>query len=79
MIELNVKDARDNLKALLERVEAGEEVTLTRRGRPVARVVPIAAQADRRLPLLAGFRDSLTVAGRAMSAELAAARAEERF
>lgn len=79
MAELNVKDARDSMKALLERVEAGEEVTLTRRGRPVARVVPIGAQVGRRLPSLDGLRSSITVSGQALSADINAARSEERF
>ncbi len=34
-------DAKTHLSALLERVEKGEEITITRRGRPVARLVPI--------------------------------------
>jgi len=32
-------DARSRLSELVERVEAGEEVILTRRGQPVARLV----------------------------------------
>lgn len=33
-------DAKTHLSALLERVERGEEITITRRGMPVARLVP---------------------------------------
>lgn len=34
-------DAKTRLSELLERVEAGEEITITRHGSPVARLVPI--------------------------------------
>ncbi len=33
-------EARNSLSALLERVEKGEEITITRHGKPVARLVP---------------------------------------
>ena len=33
-------EAKTHLSALLDRVEAGEEVTITRHGRPVARLTP---------------------------------------
>ena len=33
-------DAKTHLSQLLDRVEAGEEIEITRRGRPVARLVP---------------------------------------
>lgn len=34
-------EAKTHFSELLERVEAGEEVTITRHGTPVARMVPI--------------------------------------
>ena len=36
----NVAQAKAHLSELLERVASGEEIVLTRRGRPVARLVP---------------------------------------
>ncbi len=36
---IGIYDARSRLSELVERVEAGEEVILTRRGQPVARLV----------------------------------------
>jgi prevent-host-death family protein len=48
MISTTVSEARATLPALLSRVEAGEEVTLTRHGRPVAVLVrPEALRARR--------------------------------
>ena len=36
----SVREVQHGLAAILERVERGEEVTVTRRGKPVARIVP---------------------------------------
>ena len=38
-------DAKTNFSALLERVERGEQIVITRRGKPVARLMPIAKSA----------------------------------
>ncbi|WP_058185715.1 type II toxin-antitoxin system Phd/YefM family antitoxin [Terracidiphilus gabretensis] len=40
MLEVGAFEAKNTLGALLDRVEAGEEVRITRHGRPVARLVP---------------------------------------
>ncbi|MDE0071343.1 MAG: type II toxin-antitoxin system prevent-host-death family antitoxin [Caldilineaceae bacterium] len=39
MQEVNVEEAQNQLPQLLTRVEAGEEVVITREGEPVARLV----------------------------------------
>jgi len=41
MTEAGIRDLRDHLSRYLERVQAGEELTVTDRGRPVARLVPV--------------------------------------
>ena len=46
MIEVGTYEAKTNFSALLDRVERGEEVVITRHGTPVARLVP-ARQVDR--------------------------------
>lgn len=38
MTEVSVAEAKAHLSALLDRVERGEEIVITRRGRPVAKV-----------------------------------------
>ena len=48
---VNIHEAKTHLSRLVERVEAGEEITLARAGRPVARLVPYQA---RRLPRTPG-------------------------
>ena len=40
MERIGIYDARAKLSELIERVQAGEEVVLTRHGEPVARLVP---------------------------------------
>ncbi len=40
MREVGTLEARNSLSALLELVEKGEEITITRHGKPVARLVP---------------------------------------
>ena len=38
-------EAKTHLSELLEKVEAGEEITITRHGSPVARLVPVKKKA----------------------------------
>lgn len=45
--EIGIFDAKARLSELLHEVEAGESLTLTRRGVPVARLVPIAKHPER--------------------------------
>jgi prevent-host-death family protein len=39
MISAGIKEVKNNLSQLLARVKAGEEILITDRGRPVARIV----------------------------------------
>lgn len=48
MEAFSVADAKAHLSPILDRVVAGERVTVTRRGRPVATIAPI--EADERRP-----------------------------
>ena len=47
---INIHEAKTHLSRLVERVEAGEEITLARAGRPVARLVPYRARPEPRRP-----------------------------
>lgn len=60
MVTVNLAQAKARLSELLDKVEAGEEVVITRRGRPVAHISP-AARPKRplRLDELAEFRASM--------------------
>ena len=46
MQEIDAFEARDELVALLDRVERGEEIVITRHGRSVARLVPSRGHVD---------------------------------
>ena len=59
--EAGIREARQNLTALIEEVRKGYEVTITDRGRPVARLVPPRPQPTRPLPDLAAFRSRMPV------------------
>lgn len=47
MLEIGAFEAKNTLGSLLDRVEHGEEVVITRHGRPVARIVPNTGGIDR--------------------------------
>jgi prevent-host-death family protein len=53
-MEINIYAAKTQLSRLIDQVNAGEEVVITRHGRPVARLVPIKAAKPRTPGLLEG-------------------------
>jgi len=44
MAEIGAYDAKTHLPKLLERVEKGERFVITRHGKPVAELIPVAAR-----------------------------------
>jgi len=40
MRQVQIAEAKAHLSGLIERVEAGEEIIIARRGKPVARLIP---------------------------------------
>ncbi len=60
MVTVNLAQAKARLSELVDKVEAGEEVVITRHGRPVAHMRPV-ARPRKPLPLddLAKFRETL--------------------
>ncbi len=49
MTEIAARELRNRTPDVLRRVEAGEQVTITSRGRPVAQLTPV--RAERRRPI----------------------------
>jgi prevent-host-death family protein len=45
--QFNIHDAKTNLSRIIERVEHGEEIIISRAGRPVAKVIPLAGRVQR--------------------------------
>jgi prevent-host-death family protein len=60
MNDVALYEAKNRLSALIDRVEAGEEIAITRRGKIVARLVPPAHKdaAQRAHDAVAGLRAS---------------------
>ena len=46
MTEIGAFEAKNTLGTLLDRVERGEEIVITRHGKPVARLVPNSGRVD---------------------------------
>ncbi len=55
MVEVGVHEAKTTLSELLRLVAAGEEVTITRSGEPIARLVPFTPRSARTLGQDAGL------------------------
>ncbi len=77
MLEVNVKEARSRLSQLLNKVEQGQDVLLTRRGKKVAYLVP--PEKGQKLPSLKKFRQTISVSGKGLGSAVQAARDEERY
>lgn len=78
MVEVSVKEARDNFRAYLDRAEAGEEIIITRRGKEVARIVPPRRE-PKQFPDLTEFRKSIELRGEPMSETVIRQRRESRY
>jgi prevent-host-death family protein len=69
-----VREARQNLSALLDEVKKGREIVITERGRPVARLVPPGRPRAGGVPDLAPFRRRMPVLDPPLSIALAQER-----
>ena len=78
MEEVTVKEARKKISALLDKTEKGEDVLILRRGKKVARLVPV-GDGEKRLPDLSVFRESITIKGDALSQTVIDGRNAERY
>jgi prevent-host-death family protein len=74
MKEAGIREARQNLTALIDEVRKGHEVTITDRGKPVARLVPPRRESKpfagraafrRRMPKLSAPLSDAIIDGRA--------------
>ncbi len=77
MVRVSLAQAKAHLSELVDRAETGEEVVITRHGKPVAR---LSAEARPRTPLrpLERFRADMPRWRRSSAALLRAARNEKR-
>ena len=49
MIEVSLTEAKTHFASLLIKVDAGEEVIITRRGKPIAKIVAVRKTSGKRL------------------------------
>ncbi|MGA1863992.1 MAG: type II toxin-antitoxin system Phd/YefM family antitoxin [bacterium] len=77
-MKINVKEARSKLSSLLDRVEEGEEVIITRHGKEVARLIR-SNDNIKKLPSLKKFRSSIQIKTSPLSDTVIKARKKERY
>ncbi len=79
MVTVNLAHAKAHLSQLLDRVEGGEHVVITRHGRPVAQLSPaVQAKTAPDFSALAAFRSTLPRRSRPSAEGLRALR-DEKF
>lgn len=78
MRTVNVSETREHLAQLLDAVEAGEEVLIVRRDRPVARLVPV-ANGMNPFPSRRELREALPPMREDADAVVRALRDDERY
>jgi len=71
-----VREARQNLSALLDEVRKGREVVITERGRPVAKLVTPDRTRGKGVPNLAAFSRRMPVLDPPLSTTVAEDRAD---
>ncbi|WP_159718485.1 type II toxin-antitoxin system Phd/YefM family antitoxin [Geminicoccus flavidas] len=71
MEQVSVFEAKNRLSALLDQVEQGRPVTITRRGRPIARLVPaqLADDAGQAAARLRALRSAIAARGQKVTDE----------
>ncbi|WP_022975606.1 type II toxin-antitoxin system Phd/YefM family antitoxin [Nevskia ramosa] len=78
-INISVAEAKSHLSEILDRVEAGEEVVITRRGKAVARLTAEGTKKRKPLPSLAEFRAQMPMARTPAGEVIRQMRDEERY
>lgn len=78
MLEVNVKDLRKQLAQFIARVEAGEEIHITRRGKVVAHLLPPQPK-PMEFPDLSAFRAKIELRGESMSETVIRERSEAPY
>lgn len=80
MPKFSVEEVAQNLRAILEQVAAGEEVTIVEQDKTVARLIPPLIE-DKIFTDMREFRQSLSTStkGESLSQTIINARQEERY
>lgn len=59
-MSITIAEAKANFAAVIRRAESGEAITLTRHGRPVARIIAVAGEPAR--PLIGALKGQIMIA-----------------
>jgi prevent-host-death family protein len=79
MIKTGIKEARQHFTEYLSRVEKGEEIIITKRNEPIARISPMKTRTAGVLESRKAFRDALRAKGPALSEVVLASRKREAY
>lgn len=79
MESINLKEARRRLSEIIDAAERGEATVITRRGKRVARIVPLEPKRRKKFPDLSAFRATIKMKGKSLSQTLIDMRKEERY
>lgn len=79
MRRMKMSEARRLFSAIVKDAERGRSTIVTRRGREVARIGPVAPGRGGRLPDLTDFRASIKVEGKPVSQAVIDQRKEARY
>jgi len=78
MIKVTVKQTRERLRHYIDMAEQGEQIVVSRRGRPVVRLVPMSVTCEP-LPPLEEFRRTIARGGSPLSECVINSRRDERY
>lgn len=76
MIKTGIKEARQNLASLLDKVQKGEEVLITKRGEPIAKLLPSGPWIKAALKSHKELRETITATGKPLSKVVSESRTE---
>lgn len=79
MVTAGIKEARQHFTEYLAEVERGEEVIITRRSQPIARITSLKANRYGRLASRRGLRESIAPKGKPLSQVVISSREKESF
>lgn len=79
MVTAGIKEARQHFTEYLAKVERGEEVIITRRSEPIARISPVKPVKSVRLTSRRELRESISPAGKPLSQVVISSRNKESF
>ena len=79
MIKTGIKEARQHFTEYLAKVEKGEEIIITKRNEPIARISSLKTRGTGALASRKALRESLRAKGKALSEVVIASRKQERY